>query len=169
MCRFPVYPVIIVLDMDSFKDLTAISARDICSLTELCLRSTYFQFQDRFFEQVDGAAMGSPLSPVIANLYMEAFKTRALELAPLRPKMWVRYVDDTFILWPHGEEELRIFHDHLNSINHSIQFMYEKEIEGTLPFLDVELKRMGEKVPPVYTESPPTPTDTSIFRHTTTP
>ena len=147
---------------NSFEDLTAIPARDICNLTELCLRSTYFQFQDRFFEQVDGAAMGSPLSPVVANLYMEAFETKALELAPLQPKMWIRYVDDTFVLWPHGEEELSAFHNHLNSINHSIQFTCEKESEGTLPFLDVELKRMGEKVSTgVYRK----PTHTNRYIH----
>ena len=99
--------------------------------------------------------------PVIANLYMEAFETKALELAPLRPKRWVRYVENTFVQWPHGEEELRTFHDQLNSINHSIQFTCEKEIEGTLPFLDVELKRMGEKVSTgVYRK--PTHTNRSI-------
>ena len=61
-------------------------------LTELCLRSTY-QFREENFEQVDGAAMGSPLSPIVANLYMESLKRRALEKAPQRPKRWIRYVD----------------------------------------------------------------------------
>ena len=44
--------------------------------------STYFELQGRFFEQMDGAAMGSPLSPVVANLFMEAFESRALEEGP---------------------------------------------------------------------------------------
>ena len=56
----------------------------------------------------------------------------------------------------------RTFHDHLNAINHSIQFTCEKEIEGTLPFLDVELKRMGEKVSTgVYRK----PTHTNRYIH----
>ena len=38
---------------------------------EFCLRNTYFSFQDQFYEQVEGAAMGSPVSPIVANLYME--------------------------------------------------------------------------------------------------
>ena len=42
-------------------DRTAFAIPDICQLTEMCLRSTYFQFQDAFFEQVDGAAMAPPL------------------------------------------------------------------------------------------------------------
>lgn len=131
---------------DSYEDHTAIPAADICNLAELCLRSTYFQFQDRFFEQVEGTAMGSPLSPVVANLFMEALESKALELSPLRLKMWVRYVDDTFVLWPHSEEELDNFHERLNSITPSIQFTCEKEREGTLPFLDVSLKREDDSI-----------------------
>ena len=38
----------------------------------------------------------TPLSPVVANLYMETFETKVLDLAPLGSKMWVMYVDDTF-------------------------------------------------------------------------
>ena len=39
--------------------------------------------------------MGSPVSAVVANLYMEFFKELALELAPSRPRFWKRYVEDT--------------------------------------------------------------------------
>lgn len=63
---------------DSLEDRTAIPPEDICTLTELCLRSTYFQFHDRFFDQTDGAAMGLPLSPVVANLKC------------LKPGLWSR-------------------------------------------------------------------------------
>ena len=131
---------------ESFEEHTAIPAEEICTLTELCLRSTYFEFQGRFFEQMDGAAMGSPLSPVVANLFMEAFESRALEQAPLLPSMWVRYVDDTFVIWPHTDEELETFHANLNTIHPSIQFTYEKEKEGQLPFLDVCVQRRGNTI-----------------------
>ena len=79
---------------------------DICALTELCLRFTYFVFGDTLFNQVEGAAMGLPLSPIVTNLFMEAFKDRVLESAALQPRMWVRYVDDMFVLWPHKEDKL---------------------------------------------------------------
>ena len=83
--------------------------------------------------------MGSPLSPIVANLFMEAFEEKALESAVLRPRMWVRYVDDTFVLWPHEEDKLETFYRHLNSQHPSMQFTMEKESEGKISFLDVQI------------------------------
>ena len=67
-------------------------------------------FEDTFFDQAEEATMGSPLLPIVANLFMETFEEKAVESAALWPRMWVRYVDDTFVLWPHKEDELETFH-----------------------------------------------------------
>ena len=76
------------LAMDtSLRNWTSIPAAQLTELVELCLRTTFFQFQDTSYEQSDGAAMGSPLSPVVANLYMEHFEEVALQTAPLPPKL----------------------------------------------------------------------------------
>lgn len=70
--------------------------------------------------------MGSPLSPVVANFYMGHFERKALDSAPLRPKLWLRYVDDTFDIWSHGEEALSAFLQHLNDIQSKIQFTMDR-------------------------------------------
>ena len=59
--------------------------------------------------------MGVPLSPVLANIFMEYFEEMALGSTSLKPSMWLRYVDDTFILWPR-QEDVQILLDHVNSI-----------------------------------------------------
>ena len=58
----------------------------------------------------------------------------ALGSTSLKPFVWLRYVDDTFILWPH-QEDVQILLDHVNSIRASIQFTMEKEQDKqfTLP------------------------------------
>ena len=99
------------------------------------MRSTYFVFQGQNFEQVEGAAKGSPLSPIVANIYMEHFETRALETAPHPPSLWKRFVDDTFVILEttHKEE----FFQHINGIEEKIQFTAENtRADGSLPFLD---------------------------------
>ncbi|KAK4882178.1 hypothetical protein RN001_005497 [Aquatica leii] len=85
--------------------------------------------------------MGSPLSPVVANIFMESFETVALESSILKPKVWFRYVDDTFIVWSHGHLELSKFLDHLNNQHLDIKFTMEIESNGSLPFLDVLVTR----------------------------
>ena len=57
-------------------DKSNIPPDEICQLVEMCLHLTYFQFGDQFFEQLKGAVMGSPFSPIVANLYMEPFEKR---------------------------------------------------------------------------------------------
>ena len=57
---------------------TTMSSNSIIELLGFCLFNTYFLFQGQFFEQTKGAAMGWPVSPIIANLYMEAFEHRAI-------------------------------------------------------------------------------------------
>ena len=66
----------------TLKDRTVLTVKDIILLLELCLKNMYFSFQDQFYEQVRCAAMGSPVSPIIANLYMEYFEQNALSIAP---------------------------------------------------------------------------------------
>ena len=74
----PVHPALGVikdlLEKDpTLKDRTVITVNDIILLLEFCLKNMYFSFQDQFYEQVDGVAMGSPVRPIVANLYMEYF------------------------------------------------------------------------------------------------
>ena len=85
--------------------------------------------------------MGSPLSPIVENLFMEKFKKEALDSYPLKPTKWKRYVDDTNVIWPHGETKLGKFLTHLNSISPNIKFTMELEENGSIPFLDVLLTR----------------------------
>ena len=83
----PIYPALaIIKDLlvkdSTLKDRTVIDIDDIILLLELCLKNTFFSFQGQFYEQVEGAAMGSPLSPIVANLYMEYLEQKALSTGP---------------------------------------------------------------------------------------
>jgi hypothetical protein len=83
--------------------------------------------------------MGSPLSPVIANYFMEYFEEMALESVTYKPLCWFRYVDDTFFIWPHGPGKLAEFLDHQNGLHENIKFTIETEKDGHLPFLNIDI------------------------------
>ena len=122
----------------TFKDRTVMSVNDIILLLEFCLKNTNFSFQDQFFEQVEGTATGSMVSPIIANLYMEYLEQKALSTAPT-PRFWHRFVDDTFVI--HKEVNKQDFLQHINSVDLAIEFTVEDNKEdGSIPFLDTIVK-----------------------------
>lgn len=125
--------------LDAMKIIKCKLNFEITSLVELCLRSTFFSFQGVIYEQVDGVAMGSPLSPIIANIYMEHFEEMVLQSSPIKPRWWKIYVGDTNVCWPHGLNKLEFFHKHINRIVPYISFTIELESSTQLPFLDVFL------------------------------
>ena len=105
-----------------------------------------FSFQGNFFKQLHGAAMGSPCSPMVANIYMEYFEELALgPKLPIPIKEWKRYVDDVFsIVSKEKQEELLRY---LNSIDPHIKFSLEQlNSEGAIPFLDTLPKPNGNEI-----------------------
>ena len=130
---------------------------DIIRLLKFCLKNTYFSFQDQFYEQVEGAAMGSPVSPIVANLYMEYLEQKALSTAPT-PKFWCRYVDDTFVI--HKEANKQGFLQHINSVDPAIRFTVEDNKEdGPIPFLDTIVKPEADGTLSITVYRKPTHTD----------
>ena len=77
---------------------TSMSIQNIATLLEFCRKNTYLLFQGKYYEQVQDTAMGSPISPLIANLFMEEFEVKALSTFSHPPSLWLRFVDDTFVI-----------------------------------------------------------------------
>ncbi|PFX16903.1 hypothetical protein AWC38_SpisGene18798 [Stylophora pistillata] len=117
-----------------FTDPLPLPTDDIMDLLNICLTSTYFQYNGKHYKQLHATAMGSPVSVVIAEIVMQNIEERALSTCRQTIPLWLRYVDDTFTAVRH--DEIDAFHRHLNEQNTDIQFIREVEENGKLPFLD---------------------------------
>ena len=71
-----------LLQDKTLKQRTLLSVDDIMELLRFTLTTTYFSFRGKIYQQLFGAAMGSPVSPITCNLYMEFLEQEAIATAP---------------------------------------------------------------------------------------
>ena len=118
---------------DTLSNRTVLSVQNTTELLGFSLHNTYFSFQNKFYEQVEGAAMGSPVSQMVANLYMDHFEGEALRSASHTPGFGIG-------LWMTlGSSSNRLISNFFwitNSIDPSMKFMVKGNQEnGPIPFL----------------------------------
>ena len=82
---------------------TKIKKLQFKELLELCTKHLHFSFNGEMFRQIDGVAMGSPLGPVIANIFMTELEEKIVPQFSDVMSVWLRYVDDTFTIIKDGE------------------------------------------------------------------
>ena len=121
---------------------TKIPAEMVTDLLRICLTTTYFLFDGKIYSQVEGAAMGSPVSPIVANLFMEHFEEKALSTCTARPRLWLRYVDDTMVII--DRDKVEDFHSHINDQHPSIAFTIETEENASIAMLDTRMERQDD-------------------------
>ena len=147
--NIPLDETIDILTKKVFKNkrkVSGISRRDFKRLLEISTKGTVFFFNDHYYKQRDGVAMGSPLGPALANAFLAHHETVWLEECPLSfaPIFFARYVDDIFVLIRSSDHIVKLA-EYFSSQHPNIKFTYELENDNTLPFLDVNVFRDAGK------------------------
>jgi len=100
-------------------EFNGLNRRPIKKLLEwvVIVKTTPLPFNGRFYRQVDGIAMGSPIAPLMADVCLNHVIDQALVVTPpeCRPDLLCRYVDDLFLLFP-NEDSLNRFFTNINSV-----------------------------------------------------
>ena len=146
-----------------------ISSRILKKLILLVLNSNVFRFGNQLYKQVKGTAMGTPMAPNYANLFMADFEELLLKeyrkKTGLAPLVWFRFIDDIFFVWHHEEAALDDFLLFCNdfsknkSMKSNIQFQTHKSAES-VNFLDVTVfLKDGEITTSLYSK----PTDAHLY------
>lgn len=92
---------------------------EILQLLKLCLTNNDFQFDNNYYLQVEGTAMGQRYAPSYATIYMSEWEREALAKCALQPIFYLRVLDDIIGAWAHGEESFKVFVQVLNTHHHS--------------------------------------------------
>jgi len=143
---------------------TSLTSDEIISLLDFTLSNNYLVYNDSIYKQIHGCAMGSPVSPVVANLCMEIIEESAISASATPPKVWKRYVDDSFVIIK--KNSVSTFHDTLNSIDPKISFNIETENSGQISFLDTLVSRKDDVVTiDVYRKSTHTDRYLDFYSH----
>ncbi|MGL4482604.1 MAG: reverse transcriptase domain-containing protein, partial [Lactococcus garvieae] len=121
----------------------------IPSLKELLLRCTMnvqLLLNKKIYRQVDGVAMGSPLGPILADIFMSKLENNQLKSDIENLDTYCRYVDDIFIVSPTSTNITNLLKK-FNAAHEAIQFTVEKEVDGELPFLDIMVRKTESGIP----------------------
>ncbi|CAJ0916116.1 unnamed protein product [Ranitomeya imitator] len=135
-------------------------SQELClALLNIVLRENFFRFEDDFFVQTCGTAMGSNVAPAYANLYMDRFERDYVYSNPLfqqHANIWLRYIDDIFCIWLGDLNSLSTFFNTLNGVREELKFTLFHDSE-TITFLDTRVQKdsQGKLTTDIYTK----PTD----------
>ena len=123
---------------------TDIPKKEMRELLYLCTKNAHFTLNNKTYFQVDGVAMGSPLGPVLANIFMVKLERNTIPALSNDMLLWKRYVDDTICLIK--ITSINKVLDTLNSYHTNIKFTIEIEPENKISFLDVLLIRSNSLI-----------------------
>ena len=167
---FTSIPVLVALQVINSKISTCISFTNVCKiptekfikLLEFTITNCIFYYNEKFYKQLQGAAMRLPVSPVMANIYIKHYESLAIPTSPTLIKWSFRYADDVHSAT--RKDQVNKLQEHPNSIDPHITFTIELPGTDGLPFLDTLTDPLLTLLNPQSTEKPPT----QIGTYTTT-
>ena len=115
------------------------------TLTKFCLEQNYYNFNNNIYRMSDGLPMGLPLSPIIAEIFVDNLENKIHNSEYKHHiKFWARYVDDIFCVWTGSDRDLDDFTTYINSLHYKINFTAEREINNQINFLDLTIMKSSD-------------------------
>jgi len=137
----------------------SMSTKALKALLEFSTKNVPFLFNDDWYMQIDGVAMGSPLAPLMASIFLQNLEQKFKNFTGELPIFYTRYVDDTFLIFK-KKENVNSFLNFINNLHPNINFTCESEINNKISFLDVLIeKKQNRFMTGVYRK----PTDTGLY------
>ena len=114
------------------KELTALTEDSFKEPMRLATSGVEFSFNDKIYRQTDGVAMGLPLGPALANIFVGSYEKKIPEEE--YPRMYFCFVDDVFSYFANQSKSVEFF-ERLNGLHEALRFTQEGEQGVLCPFL----------------------------------
>ena len=135
----------------------------ICNLTHHVLTKNYFLLKKKqLYIQKQGTAMGTRMAPNYTIISMYYLQSNFLETTTRKPKIWLRFIDDIFMIWSHGFLELKQFINRINNYHPTIKFTYDQH-KKEIPFLDTTVYMTKDNK--LFTRNYHKPSDNKQYLH----
>jgi len=108
---------------------------NVMDLFRINLLYSDFMFDNEYYLQTCGVAMGKSFAPHLANLYLADLDRNAMHEFHIKPLLYTRYIDDIFFVWPGSTQQLLDFQLFLNSLIPGIRLTFSSSL-NFIPFLD---------------------------------
>ena len=145
----------------AIKNRTSLPKNEnILKMLSLVLKGNVFRFDNSFYLQTNGTAMGTRVAPTYAVIFMNAFEEKNIYPSKFPLKVWFRFIDDILGIFHGTEAELSDFFTYCNSLHNTIKFSYEYS-RDRIVFLDIVIFRSerGRLETTLYTK----PTDSKTY------
>uniref|UniRef100_A0A8D8YVM4 Reverse transcriptase domain-containing protein n=2 Tax=Cacopsylla melanoneura TaxID=428564 RepID=A0A8D8YVM4_9HEMI len=148
---FPSVPVNEVKDIirSRISSQSQLVQRELLHAVDICLDQNFCSFNGTTYEIKSGLPIGSPVSPLMAEIFMEQMEEKILGLEdPLIATIlhWFRYVDDIFVVTTATTRQIDKLLNLINSIHSNLKFTVELEVDNRLNFLDLSVTRLGSSL-----------------------
>ena len=137
---------------------------DFHTLLKLAVEDSFFTFDNKLFKQIDSMAMGSPLGPLFANIFLSHFESEWISNSPVKPILYRRYVDDTLWLFP-PHTDLSLLMNYMNTRHANMRFTHESESNDCIHFIGLTISHTvtDNNLHGYQTSVYRKPTSTSLF------
>ena len=133
-----------MLDYLQLKDIKGLKAEAIIRLARFVMKNNYFSYNGKYYHQIRGGAMGSPLALTIANCYMFFFEQNIIRQIHDSFGLYFRYIDDIFIIINWSKRHLLQQLDRWNKFDKNI--ILKANINNQINFLDLKIQNQDSNL-----------------------
>ena len=103
---------------------SALTLLPVSADLNIATKETFFMFNTKCYRQTDGVAIGSPLGPDLANIFMCSCESKCLRDYPndFKPVFYIRYIDGISVLFSSPDYADK-FREYLSSKHPDIKFL----------------------------------------------